>query len=243
MSSLRSLVSTIRSSHKLISTDSLLTDRYIAKEIKVNTFLLVKRETNLRRLWATDTIFSTIPCLQMCPVPISSCCEYVDDCEIARSKERLPRIAEGIYAYTIQGVYSVNIMGGKGKKLKEVTINRYINALKLPYVKKEEYYWIHDGYLYVSNPLVEAIRITAMFEEDIPMSMMYPECDCAANVSLEELCKNPLDREFSLPGYLEKQVLDLTSQKLLSTYFSIKSDVSSEGLDSQAPNINNQQTK
>jgi hypothetical protein len=241
MSTGRKLVSDVRGLHKLLSTDSLITDRVILSELKKNTFLLVRRETNLRRLWATDTIFSTVPCLQMCAVPISSCCEYVENCEVARSKYKLPRIAEGIYQYIIQGVYSVNAMGGRGKKLKEVTINRYINLLKLPFVKKEEYFWIHDQYLYVSNPMIQAVRITAMFEEDIPMEIMYPDCDCAAQVSVEELCKNPLDKEFPLPGYLEKQVLDLTSQKLLGTYFGIKTDLANEGLDNQAPNINNQQ--
>jgi len=48
---------------------------------------------------------------------------------------------------------------------------------------------------------------------------------------------NPLDKPFSLPGYLEKQVLDLTSQKLLSTFFQLKTDVSADNLDGQAPNI------
>ena len=65
---------------------------------------------------------------------------------------------------------------------------------------------------------------------------MYPECGCGKEYTLEEICINPLDKEFALPGYLEKQVLDLTSQKLLSTYFAIKSDVSADGLDGQSPN-------
>ena len=237
MSTLRQLVSSVRSFTRMLNTDNILTDRAIAKEIKMNTFLLVKRDTNLRRLWSTDTIFSTIPCLEMCNVPISSCCEYVENCEVARSKYRLPRISEGIYQYIIQGVYSVNAMGGRGKKLKEVTINRYINILKLPFIKKEEYFWIHDNYLYVSNPEVKAVRITAMFEEDVPTEILFPDCDCAAQVPVEELCKNPLDKEFSLPGYLEKQVLDLTTQKLMSTYFGIKQDSANEGLDESAPNI------
>jgi hypothetical protein len=47
---------------------------------------------------------------------------------------------------------------------------------------------------------------------------------------------NPLDKEFALPGYLEKQVLELTSQKLLATYFSLKTDMTAEGIDGQAPN-------
>jgi hypothetical protein len=241
MSTGRKLVSDVRSMHKLLSTDSLLTDRMVFSEIKNNAFLLLKRELNLRKLWNTDTIFTTIPCLEMTCVPISECCDYVDDCKVARTIYKLPRIAEGNYQYVIQGVYSINAMGGKGKKLKEVTVNRYINLLKLPFVKKEEYFWISNGYLYVSNPMIKAIRLVALFEEEVPNEIMYPECGCGtATPTVEELCKNPLDKEFALPGYLEKQVLELTSQKLLSTYFQLKTDLSGEGLDSQAPNVGGQ---
>jgi hypothetical protein len=128
-------------------------------------------------------------------------------------------------------------MGGKGKKLKEVTTNRYVNLLKLPFVKKEEYYWVNNNYLYVSNPNVRAVRLVAFFEDDIDIEVMFPDCDCGNTPSLDELCKNPLDKEFPCPGYLEKQVIELTSQKLLSTYFRLKTDLSNEGLDEQAPNV------
>jgi hypothetical protein len=209
-------------------------------EIKNNAFLLIKRETNLRKLWATDTVFTTIPCLEMVEVPISECCDYVDPCSVGRSKFKLPRITEGNYQYVIQGVYSINVMGGQGKKLKEITVNRYVNLLKLPIIKKEEYYWISNGYLYVNNPQLKAIRLVALFEEDVPNSILYPECGCGnVEYTPEQLCVNPLDRESPVPGYLEKQVLELTSQKLLSTYFQIKTDITSDGVDGQAPNAPN----
>lgn len=237
MSTLRKLVSDVRSSHKLLSTDSLITDRVIASEIKINSLLLIKRETNLRKLWATSTLFTTIPCLQMVEVPISECCDYQDDCTISRSKFKLPRISEGNYQYLIQGVYSINALGGKGKKLKETTVNRYINSLKLPIIKNEEYYWILNDYLYCTNPLVEAIRIAACFEQDVPNEIMYPKEGCGdCQPSTEVLCINPLDKPFMLPGYLEKQVLSLVSQNLLSTYFRLKTDQTSDGIDGQAPN-------
>lgn len=240
MSTFRKLVSDVRSMHKLLSTDNLITDRAVMSEIKNNAFLLIKRETNLRKLWATDTVFTTIPCLEMVEVPISECCEYSDPCNVARTKFKLPRITEGNYQYVIQGVYSINALSGQGKKLKEITINRYINLLKLPIIKKEEYYWITNGYLYVNNPLLKAIRLVALFEEDVPNEIMYPECGCGSpEYSTEELCKNPLDKESPVPGYLEKQVLELTSQKLLNTYFALKTDITSDGVDGQAPNAPN----
>lgn len=236
MSTLRKLVSDVRAMHKILSSDGLITDRAIASEIKNDAFMLIKRETNLRKLWATDTLFTTIPCLEMCEVPISECCDYVDPCSVARSKYKLPRIAEGNYQYVIQGVYSINAMGGTGKKLKEITINRYTNLLKLPIIKKEDYYWIINDYLYISNPLLQGIRIAALFEDEIPNEIMYSDCACNNNVSTEDLCKNPLDKQFALPGYLEKQVLELASQKLLGTYFQLKTDMTDDGVDGQAPN-------
>lgn len=238
MATLRSLISDIRSMHRMLSTDSMLTDRAIASEIRDNSLLLIKRETNLRKLWATDTLFTTIPCLEMIEVPITDCCDISEDLTISRTKFRLPKIAEGNYNYVIQGVYSINALGGKGKKLKEITINRYINILKLSLLKKEEYFWINDGYLYVTNPSVEKVRMSALFENPVPNNIMYPEdCDCAGeNFTDEEYCKNPLDKEFYLPGYLTKQALDLTSEGLLKTYFQIKTDLSSEGIDGQQSN-------
>jgi hypothetical protein len=239
MSTLRKLVSDIRGMQKLLSTDSLITDRVIASEIRNDALLLIKRETNLRKLWATDTLFTTLPCLEMIEVPISDCCDYVDPCTIARSRFKLPRIAEGNYQYIIQGVYSINAMSGQGKKLKEITINRYVNLLKLPIIKNESYYWIMEGYLYISNPLLKAIRISALFEEDVPNDLLYPECCCGENIVTEDYCMNPLDKPYGLPGYLQTQVLELATKKLMSTYFATKTDLTADGLDGQAPNVPN----
>ena len=238
MATLRKLVSDIRSMHKILSTDSLITDRAIASEVRNNSILLIKRETNLRKLWATSTLFTTIPCLEMIEVPISECCDYQDPCNVARTRYKIPRISEGNYLYLIQGVYSINAMGGTGTKLKEITINRYTNLIKLPIIKKEEYYWILNDYLYVNNPLLQAVRLAACFEQEVPNEVMYPESGCGGcGPTNEDWCMNPLDKPFSLPGYLEKQVLDLTSQKLLSTFFQLKTDVASDNLDGQAPNV------
>lgn len=236
MSTRRKLISDIRGTHRILSTDALITDRVIFSEIRSNALLLIKRNTDLRKLWATDTIFTTISCLKMQEVPISECCSYVDSCSIARSQYKLPRISEGNYQYIIQGVYSINAMGGTGKKFKEISINRYLNLLRLPLLKKEDYFWISNDYLYITNPFIQAVRLSALFEEDIPNYILYPDCECGnMNITDEDWCKNPLDLEFSLPGVLEKQVLELTSQKLLSTYFRLKTDTTADGIDSQTP--------
>lgn len=237
MATLRKLISDVRSSHRLLNTDNSITDRAIGSEIVINGTMLIKRESNLRKLWATDTLFTTIPCLELIEVPVSECFDYIDNQTIARTKIKIPKFAEGTYQYIIQGVYSINVLGGKGKKLKEVTINRYLNLLKLNHLKQEEYYIITNDYIYVTNPNVRAIRLSAMFDSIVPNNILYPESECGSNiVSNDDYCKNPLDREYALPSYLEKQTLDLVSQKLLNTYFRIKQDQTQEGIDGQAVN-------
>ena len=66
---------------------------------------------------------------------------------------------------------------------------------------------------------------------------MYGQCGCNNIASTEELCKNPLDKEFNLPSYLEKQVLDMVKETLTKTYFASKEDYSNDGINSQSPNI------
>jgi hypothetical protein len=237
MSTGRKLVSDVRAMHKLLSSDGLLTDRAILSEIRANSALIIKRETNLRKLWATDTLFTTIPCLELIEVPISECCGYTDPCSVARTKLKLPKISEGNYQYTIQGVYSINALGGNGKKFKEISINRYLNLLKLPNKKNEEYFWITNDYLYINNPVLKAVKLVAFFDKDVSNDIMFPECGCGGQLPIvEDVCKNPLDKEFALPGYLEKAVLELTSKTLLSTYFRLKIDISQDNIDGQSPN-------
>jgi hypothetical protein len=237
----RKLVSDVRSMHKLLSTDASITDRAILSEIRSNSLLLIKRETNLRKLWATDTLFTTLPCLELIEVPISECCGYVDPCTIARSKYKLPAIAEGNYQYVIQGVYSINALGGSGTKIKEVTVSRYTNMLQLAARNtKDIYYMIVNDYIYITNPNIQAIRVAAFFTEEVPNELLYPDCCCGETISHSDgICTNPLDKEFPLPGYLEMQTLELSSKKLLGTYFSIKSDITADGIDGQAPNAPN----
>ncbi len=228
MSTVREVISRVRSAEKLISSDNSITDRVVMRELKSKAIAFIRQQTDKRRLWQTSTIFTNIPCLEMRQVPTSDCCDYVSDQMVAKSRLQIPKISEGIYGLLIHGVFSVD----SGKRIKEVTLSRYINLLRIGLPVKDTYYWFYDRYLYISSPYVKVASIWAYFEEDVPDEVMYPECDCP-NQKKKNPCKNPLDDEFKCPGFLEDAVVKDTLKTLMETYFRIPVDNNSNNQDEQ----------
>jgi hypothetical protein len=228
MATQRDIVSRVRGLEKLLSSDASITDRVILKELKSKALYFIKQQLDKRKLWVTSTIFTNIPCIEMVEVPTADCCQYVSDQTIARSKFRLPKIAEGAYRLAVQGVFSVD----NGLKIKEITLSSYINILRLGLPTKDVYYWFYDRYLYISSPYVKVSNIWALFEEDIPNNLLYPNCPCPNQRSINP-CANPLDQEFVCPGFLENAVVEETAKILMQTYFRVPVDHTSDNKDDQ----------
>lgn len=221
----RDAVSRVRSVNKLLSSDNTITDRTIIKELKSIATLLIKRETNLRRLWQSPNLFTAIHCIEMKKVPLAECCDYKSPCNIAKSIKKIPKIAEGIFGLLIQGVFNVD----NSESFKFTTPSRYGNILKLKLPGKQGYFWIQNEHLYISDENVERANLFAYFEEDVKESdlnsCMKPEDD--------EPCKNPLDMDFKCPGYLVNSVVDMVNDKLMKTYFRHIIDYTSDGKDDE----------
>lgn len=221
----RDVVSRVRATHKLFG-DSSINDRAILAEVRGAATTLINQKTNTRRYWNTDSLFSPLDCIEMIQVPLGECCHYSGFTLVSRSKHRLPSIAEGNYQYLIQGVYDV----GVSRNINYAPVNRYLNILKLNLENDAIYYWIHDNYLYISNPHVAIAKIVAHFEEDIPYELLYPECDCSATPIP---CISRLDEEFRCPALLVDTAVKMASQTLLGTYFRIREDHTSDDKNDQ----------
>jgi hypothetical protein len=227
MPSNRDLISRVRSQEKLISGDNSITDRVVLKELKANALVFIKQQLDKRRLWETSTLFTNIPCLEMIEVPSADCCEYVSDTTFSRSKYQLPKISDAAFGLAIHGVFSAD----NGLRIKETTISRYINYLKIHPNKKQLFYWFYDRYIYSNSPLVKILNIWALFEEDITDNLLYPGCKC--NAKVPDPCTNPLDLEFKCPGFLESPVVKETIRVLMQTYFRVPVDQTDDNLDAQ----------
>jgi len=188
--------------------DILISDRAIAAELRSTALKFIKQQTDRRRLLASPNIFTTLSCIEMEEVPVSSCCSYQSDCMMAKSKEPLPKLAEGIYGVLVQGVYSVD----KRVSFKQTSPNRYVNMLQLGMKNVDKYFWVGtDKYLYITDPNIELVSIIALFEDDVDFQLYT--CD-----NPPPCPTNPLDLEFKCPGFLESGVVQETYKTLLETF-------------------------
>lgn len=208
----RDLVSRVRSLNKLFSNDNTVSDRMIMKELKSAASTLIKRETNLRRLWNSPNIFTTVECLEMEQVPLSECCDYQSSCMVSRSKEKIPQISEGIFGLLIQSVFSPGMT-----KFDYAPIERFVNILRLGVKSTKKYFWIQNERLYTSNPDIERINFTAYFDDDLNVDYLN-SCSSTAKRQGGD-CINPLDKPFRIPSYLEDALIKMVNDQLLRSYF------------------------
>ncbi len=226
----RQIVSDIRSFNKLLSSDQMITDRAIMSAVKDATNLIVQQQLNKRQLWQSPNLFAYFPCLEMQKVPITECCEYTANRDVAKSIKKLPRIGEGQWGLAIQGVFGLDNM----KKFKESTPSRFANLLKLGLKTKDIFFWVINDHLYVSNPDTKAVNIFLYPAELITdNSLLFPgeDCDCMQKPDIEDLCASPLDQPFYAPQNRVEDIKKIVYQNLMRTYFSTALDKSANQLD------------
>jgi len=225
----RQFISDIRSLNKILSSDATVNDRSILREGKTVASLLIKQQTDKRKLFQSPNLFTNISCLEMVKVPLAECCEYISDSLIARSKQKLPTIGEGLFGLLVQQVASVDGM----QKFNESTPMRYANILRLQLPVVKVFFWMYNDYLYVTNPETKNVRLSAYFEDEVSNEILYPECDCESTPD-EDKCISDLDKEFKCAPHLMEAVKTMTHKKLLEIYFNVPLDKTDNDKDEQS---------
>lgn len=128
---------------------------------------------------------------------------------VARSEKKIPQISEGIFGLLVQSVFSPG-----RKKFDYSSLDRFINILNMKLKNTKKYFWVYDDYIYISDENIEYIDIIAYYDDDFNPAD-YSSCQKAT----DEACVNPLDKEFQIPSYMEKQLKDMVNDTLNKTYF------------------------
>jgi hypothetical protein len=189
---------------KAVKEDSFLTDRQIYFLISKYGKTLIKREDNQFRLMKMSSIFKVLPYVELIDVDKveAGCVGVYSGCYFKRSKDKLPNILDGMFGPIIRTVSSID--GDTELIRTEPGIWSSITKSSTFKYNKRIYFWYLNGYVYVPNVDWDAIRIEAIFENDVPL------CD-------EDMCIPMQDQPLNIPEYLFSEVEQYVLKELTMT--------------------------
>lgn len=195
-------ISRIRNLLKSVKEDAFLTDRMIYSVVLKYAKLFVQRQDNQNKIMRYQTLFEVLPCVELIDVDkVEACCSGIKSkCIIKRTKDKLPTPMEGAYGPLFRDITSIdgsNIL----YKTYPGTYVAMTNSTNFKY-NKTQYYWYMDEYLYFPNIEWDAVRIEAIWDDDIQyLKCTDPQDECRL---VQEMPTHVPDYLF---GEIEQQVL------------------------------------
>jgi len=212
-------ISRVRNTLKTVKEDPFMTDRYIYSLINKYAKTLIKRESIGISLYKHKSLFKELSCVDLIEVDrVEACCLDVNTgCIFMRSKEKLPNILSVDSGPVIRSVSSLDY----SESVTETQPMIYSNLTKTSSFKynKSKYYWFLDNHIYIPNVTWEAVRVSAIFDEDIT------GLGCSSDPTK---CINEQDRELLIPEHLFSEIEQMVRQEIL-TAGQIPSDGADDG--------------
>lgn len=198
-------VSRLRNTMKAVKEDAFITDRYLYSLLLKYGKTLMNREDERNKLRTISSLYKTYPCVDLIEVSkIDSCCIGIKtDCNIMRSKDKLPKIMDSRRGIAIKGVSTIDDSEYLFPTSPKI-FTSIANSKNFKYNTKK-YYWIKDGYIYLPNAPYEGVNIEAMWDDNIA----YLQCG-----STEDKCKGMQAQESAIPDYLFGELEQMALQEL-----------------------------
>lgn len=207
MTTVGETISRVRNVLKAVKEDPFLTDRFIYSIIMKHSKALIKREGDVKNIFKYTSLFKEIPCLELIEVDrVDACCTGIrTGCTFKRSKNKLPGLFQLDMGPVIKSVTSIDY----SQDLVRTQPELYTTLTKASSFKynKQKYYWIINNYLYLPNVEWDAVRIQAMFDDDIASELCGIE---------QNNCVIQQERELAIPEHLYTEIENLTVTEILT---------------------------
>ena len=197
-------ISRVRNTLKAVKEDPFLTDRTIYFSLLKYGQSLMKREDNQLRLMKISNIFRTMPYVELIEVDKvdAACVGVYSGCYFKRTKEKLPDLLTGIQGPIFRTVSSVD----GTIELFRTDPGTFVSMTKTTTFKynKRQYFWYLDGHLYFPNLAWDAVKVEAIFENDVET------CD-------SDKCLIEQDQSLNIPDYLFSEIEQYVIKELTMT--------------------------
>lgn len=201
MTTIGEAISRVRNALKAVKEDPFLTDRQIYFVLTKYAKTLIKREDNQFRLMKISSIFKVLPYVELIDVDKveAGCVGVYSECYFKRSKEKLPSILDGMFGPIIRTVSSID----GGIEMFRTDPGTWVSITKSTTFKynKRPYFWYLNGYLYAPNIDWDAIRVEAIFENNVAT------CD-------SDECELIQNQQLNIPEYLFSEIEQFAMKEL-----------------------------
>jgi hypothetical protein len=196
-------VSRVRNLLKAVKEDPFITDRFLYSLILKYAKLLIKRQDNENRIMRFQSLFETIPCIELIEVDkVEACCTGIrTNCTIRRTKDKLPDVLEGSYGPLFRSITSLDRSIEVYRTYPSIYTS-IANSTNAKY-NKTKYYWYLDGYLYFPNIEWEGVLVEGLWTANVD----YLKCD-------GDDCQLKQDHLVHIPEYLFAEIEQLVMKDL-----------------------------
>lgn len=208
MTTIGDATSRVRNVLKAVKEDPFMTDRFLYSMIMKYAKLLIYRQDQKGNLKEYTGLFTSIPCIDLIEVDkIEACCLGIKTgCTFRRSKDKLPEFVDGGKGPVIRSVSTID----QSIRLEETYPELYANLSNTTTFKylKTKYFWYIDGYIYIPDVEWEAVRMTALFDDDMS------QFDCTKE---GEECMPAQERNMPVPDNLFAEIEQMVLKEILTT--------------------------
>ena len=203
MTKISEVIARIRGQVKAEVQDAFVTDRYIYSLIIKQAKFLMRRQDFANKLMKFNSIWNFLPFVQLIEVDKveAHCTGIQSGCTIKRTIDKLPNMIEGYWGPLIRTVSSID----NSLELYPTQPGTYTSMTKTTSFKynKSKFFWYLNGYLYFPNIEWDAVRVEAVFDDDIGDWL----CDSA------DKCIPRYEQKINIPEFLfaeiEAQILSI----------------------------------
>lgn len=160
----REIISLVRNELNTITLDDRISNRYIYSKIISYADIIIKRESDTRRLFNSTNIFLVDEFFKLKESKLINCTTvYIPNCTtVMKSVNKLPTFYSSIY-----GNLLIISTLDESNRFEQTTPENYKNISNREFKPKTGYYWISDGYLIIPNSEVEAVKLRWVDKKEV----------------------------------------------------------------------------
>lgn len=229
----RKAISEVVNDLRALQVDDHISQRFVLGKLIGFNANFIKKEADMRRLYKSNDIWFTVPCVQMKPAKVTDCCNIdIPFCDsFMKSVKPLPRTYTGNQGNIIRELSSIN----NTVLFEQVTPRQFQSIAQRQYrSKKKKYYWIENDYIVIPESDVEVVKITAGFID------VY-EAKKISSCTQPSPCEGPLDQPFLCSEYLWELVRSETVKDLFNFYKRNQPDFYPDGSPNNVPTTRKQE--